>query len=159
MSRRFHANYEPIFFKAYGNKTNNCKATAEHGWFPSNRKLLEHSSLVTKQQETVLNAEEGLAGSVLDCLMQERSQSCGAKKAAEKRKLTSDAIADNIKNHNDSLPVYLSKMLSTVLTMLDFWSRSASKRLKMKKRRRQEDKKEGQGKHAIHWSKGLKSEM
>ena len=86
-----------IFFKAYGNKTNNLKATAERGWFPPNRKLLEHSSLVTKQKETVLNVEVGLAGSVLDRLIRERSRSDGAKKAAEKRKLTSDAVADNIK--------------------------------------------------------------
>ena len=86
-----------IFFKAYGNKTNNPKVTAECGWFPPNRKLLEHSSLVTKQKETVLNVEVGLAGSVLDRLIRERSRSDGAKKVAEKRKLTSDAIADNIK--------------------------------------------------------------
>ena len=31
-----------IFFKAYGNQQNNCKATVECGWFPPNRKLLEH---------------------------------------------------------------------------------------------------------------------
>ena len=41
-----------VFFKAYGNEENNCKATAERGWFPPNRKLLEHPSLAPKQKET-----------------------------------------------------------------------------------------------------------
>ena len=86
-----------IFFKAYGNQKNNCKATAESGWFPPNRKLLEHPSLAPMQKETLLNVEEGLAGSILDRLLWERSRSDGAKKAAEKRKLTSDTISENIK--------------------------------------------------------------
>ncbi len=86
-----------IFSKAYGNETNNRKATAEHGWFPPNRKLVEHPSLVRKKKETVLNVDKGFAGSVLDHLLRERSQSDGAKKAAEKRKLTSNAISENIK--------------------------------------------------------------
>ena len=54
-----------IFFKAYGYEKNNRKATAEHGWFPPNRKLVEHPSLVRKQKETVLNVDEGFAGSIL----------------------------------------------------------------------------------------------
>ena len=87
-----------IFFKAYGNEKNNRKATAEHGWFPPNRKLIEHPSLVPKQKETVFNVDEGLAGSVLDHLLRETSRSDGAKNTAEKRKLTSDAISENIKN-------------------------------------------------------------
>jgi hypothetical protein len=37
-----------IFFEAYRNEKNNCKATAERGWFPPNRKLIEHPSLVPK---------------------------------------------------------------------------------------------------------------
>ena len=45
-----------------------------------------------------LNVEEGIAGSVLDCLLRERSRSEGAKEAAEKRKQTGDAIIENIKN-------------------------------------------------------------
>ena len=47
-----------IFFKAYGNEKNNRRATAEHGWFPPNRKLLEHPSLLPKQNETVMNVED-----------------------------------------------------------------------------------------------------
>ncbi len=78
-----------IFFKAYGNEKNNRKATAERGWFPPNRKLLEHPSLAPMQKEAYLNVEEGLAGSVLNRLLWERSQSDGAKKAAKKRKLIS----------------------------------------------------------------------
>jgi hypothetical protein len=41
-----------IFFKAYGNEKNNHKETAERGWFPPNRKLIEHPSLVPNQKET-----------------------------------------------------------------------------------------------------------
>jgi hypothetical protein len=62
-----------IFFKAYGNEKNNRKATSERGWFPPNRKLIEHASLVQKQKETVLNVDEGFAGSILDRLLRERS--------------------------------------------------------------------------------------
>ena len=49
-----------------------------------------------KQKEAVLNIEEGLAGSILDHLIQERSWSDGAKKAADKKKLTSEAVVENI---------------------------------------------------------------
>jgi hypothetical protein len=43
-----------------------------------------------------INVEGDLAGSVLDKIIRERGKSEGAKKAAEKRKLTSDTIAQNI---------------------------------------------------------------
>ena len=68
--------------------------------------LLEHPSLVADKNPPPqsmpsssfpeINAESDLAGSVLDKLLRERSQSEGAKKAAEKRKLTSETIAENI---------------------------------------------------------------
>ena len=72
----------------------------------------------------------------MDHLLHERSQSDGAKKAAEKRKLTSGAILTTLKNHNDSLLVYLPKILSTVLMLLGILSHSTSVRLKTKKRRK-----------------------
>ncbi len=40
-----------ILFKANGNKTKNHNATSEDGWFLPNIKLLEQSSLVTKQKK------------------------------------------------------------------------------------------------------------
>jgi hypothetical protein len=96
-----------IFSKAYGNEKNNRKATADRGWYPPNRKLLEHPSFVAQPEHNqnyssmptlpALNVEEGIAGSVLDRLLRERSRSEGAKKAAEKRKQTGDAIVENIK--------------------------------------------------------------
>ena len=70
--------------------------------------LLEHPSLIANeninsppQSSSLLpfpeiNVEADLAGSVLNKIIRERSKSDGAKKAAEKRKLTSDMIADNI---------------------------------------------------------------
>jgi hypothetical protein len=67
--------------------------------------LLEHPSLIADkninppQQSGLLptcldiNVEGDLAGSVLDKIFRQRSKSEGLKKAAEKRKLTSDSIA------------------------------------------------------------------
>ncbi len=39
-----------IFFKAYGNEKNNKKGTADRGWYPPNRKLLEHPSFVVQPE-------------------------------------------------------------------------------------------------------------
>jgi hypothetical protein len=70
--------------------------------------LLEHPSLIADENINAppqsssslpfpeINVEASLAGSVLDKIIRERSKSDGAKKAAVKRKLTSDMIADNI---------------------------------------------------------------
>jgi hypothetical protein len=68
--------------------------------------LLEHPSLVADENPPPqsmpsssfpeINLESDLSGSVLDKLLRERGQSEGAKKAAEKRKLTSEMIAENI---------------------------------------------------------------
>ena len=94
-----------IFFRAYGNVAANKKAVADRGWYPPNRKLLEHPSLTVQQKSNnsinavtlpCLNVETGLAGSVIDRIIHHRSKSDGAKKAAEKRKLTSENILDNI---------------------------------------------------------------
>ena len=80
-----------IFFKAYGNVIANRKADADCGWYPLNRMLMEHRSLQTTglSMESTLplcafNVEDGMAGSVLDSLLRERSRSRGAKQAAEK---------------------------------------------------------------------------
>ena len=87
-----------IFYKAYNNITNNKKAVAVRGWYPPNMKLVEHPSLVPEPitQEADINVEDGLAGSVLDRILRERSRSDGAKKAAEKRKSSSESIVENI---------------------------------------------------------------
>ena len=90
-----------IFYKSYNNVANNKKAVGVRGWYPPNMVLLEHPSLIAgeninapPQSRSLLpfpeiNVEAGLAGSVLDKIIRERSKSDGAKKAAEKRKLTS----------------------------------------------------------------------
>jgi hypothetical protein len=67
---------------------------------------LKHPSLVADKnppQQSMpslsfpeINVESNLAGSVLDKLLREGGKSDGAKKAAEKRKLTSETIAENI---------------------------------------------------------------
>ena len=40
-----------IFHKAYGNVPANKKAVADRGWYPANRKLLEHPSLIPDEEE------------------------------------------------------------------------------------------------------------
>jgi hypothetical protein len=96
-----------IFYKSYDNLANNKKAVAIRGWYPPSMVLLEHPSLVADENPPPqsmpslsfpeINVESNLAGSVLDKLLREsRGKSEGAKKAAEKRKLTSETIAENI---------------------------------------------------------------
>ena len=87
-----------IFYKAYGNVANNKKAVAVRGWYPPNMKLLEQPSLVAEAptELTQINVQHGLAGSVLDQILRERSRSEGAKRATEKRKLESNLIAENL---------------------------------------------------------------
>ncbi len=95
-----------IFNKSYDHSANNKKAVAVQGWYPPSMVLLEHPSLVADENPPPqsmpsssfpeINIESDLAGSVLDKLLRERGESEGAKKAAEKRKLTSETIAENI---------------------------------------------------------------
>jgi hypothetical protein len=95
-----------IFYKSYNNLANNKKAVAVRGWYPPNMVLLEHPSLVADENPPPqsmpsssfpeINVESDLAASVLDKLLRERGKSEGAKKAAEKRKLTSEMIAENM---------------------------------------------------------------
>jgi hypothetical protein len=95
-----------IFYKSYDNLANNKKTVAVRGWYPLNMVLLEHPSLVANKNPPPqsmpsssfpeINFESDLAGSVLDKLLRERGKSEGAKKAAEKRKLTSETVAENI---------------------------------------------------------------
>jgi hypothetical protein len=95
-----------IIYKSYDNLANNKKAVAVQGWYPPNMVLLEHLSLVVDKNPPLqsmpslsfpeINVESDLTGSVLDKLLRERGKLEGAKKAAEKRKLTSETIAENI---------------------------------------------------------------
>ena len=102
-----------IFYKAYNNIANNKKALAVRGWYPPSMKLLDHPSLSSETQTAtqtpasssninampalpVLNTGEGYAATVLDRLLRARGQSEGANKAAEQRKLTIEAVVENI---------------------------------------------------------------
>ncbi len=84
------------------------KAVAVRGCYPPNMFLHEHPSRIADKninsppQSSLsppfpeINIEAGLAGSVLDKILRERSESEGAKKVAKKRKLMSEMIAENI---------------------------------------------------------------
>ncbi len=129
-----------IFYKAYGNVANNKKAVAVRGWYPPNMKLLEHPSLVAEAptELTQINVQHGLAGSVLDRILRERSRSEGAKRATEKRKLESNLIAENLQKSQ--------RLTSGVLTQNAIHSLSDPRFLKPFHERRQEAAKKEQEK-------------
>jgi hypothetical protein len=93
-----------IFYKSYNNIANNKNDVAVCGWYPPNMVLLQHPSLIANKNPPLqsssshpgINVDAGLASSVLDKIIRERSKLEGRKKANEKRKLTSDLIAENI---------------------------------------------------------------
>jgi hypothetical protein len=98
-----------FLYKAYNNIENNKKALAVCGWYPPSMKLLDHPSLSRENHmatqapafstninamppRPVLNTDAGYAATVLDRLLRAQGQSEEAKKAAEKRKVTSTAV-------------------------------------------------------------------
>jgi len=89
-----------IFHKCYGNIASNKKATADRGWYPANRALVEHPSLARDDEpartSNSLNMDEGLGAATLDRLIDHRNRSEGGRKAAEKRKATNEGISKNI---------------------------------------------------------------
>ena len=102
----------PTMFPA----TNNKKAVAVCGWYPPNMALLEHPSLIAENNVNSppqlgslspfpdRNVEAGLAGSMLDIILRERSKSNGAKKAAEKME-THEQL--HCRKHNEIPTAYL----------------------------------------------------
>lgn len=91
-----------IFHKSYGNLAGNLKAVSDRGWYPANRKLVEHPSLIDDETSepaaegsqastesaaastaTGLNSGgNGMTATVLDRILAERARSDGAKRAA-----------------------------------------------------------------------------
>mmetsp|Transcript_22691 Transcript_22691/g.49122 ORF Transcript_22691/g.49122 Transcript_22691/m.49122 type:complete len:250 (+) Transcript_22691:734-1483(+) len=75
-----------IFHKAFGNVEGNKKAVSDRGWYLPSQKLLDHPSLVDDINEEysslsssvmTLNVtqENGMAATVLDCVLVERARS------------------------------------------------------------------------------------
>ena len=127
-----------IFHKAYGDVANNKRAVSVHGWYPPNMKLLKHTFLCTDvhTQLTQIKVEDGLAGSVLNQILHERSRSEGAKKAAERRKLESISISENMQKSQ--------RLTSGVLTQNAIHSLSDPRFLEPFQQRRQEAAKKEQ---------------
>ena len=114
-----------IFHKSYGDVRSNLKAVSDRGWYPLNRKLLEHPSLIddsiavdnatpSESQPTsndtpseqsqlsgastvTLNIHDGMGATVLDRIIAARARSAGAKKAADERKRKGEEIVDNLR--------------------------------------------------------------
>jgi hypothetical protein len=126
-----------IFPKAYSSHNNNKKACSVRGWFPPNRKHLDHPDLQRDTSSATgdansantsatdpnqmpplpppkLNVEYGVGAACLDSLLLDRARSEGAKKAVEKRKLDSDSIIESIKKSQ--------RLTSGVLTQNDVHS-------------------------------------
>ena len=89
-----------LFHECYGNVALNKKATADRGWFPANRALVEHPSLSHDEEPAVedlaLNVADGLGAAALDRIIAHRARSEGGKKAAEKRMATKEGVSKNI---------------------------------------------------------------
>jgi hypothetical protein len=103
-----------------------------------------HSSLPLPFPE--LKVEAGLAGSVPDKIIRERCKSDGAKKAAEKRKLMSDMIADNILKSQRLTSGVIRKIPFTASLIQDSLSPFVCVALKLLKRMRRRNP---SGRHSI----------
>mmetsp|Transcript_22655 Transcript_22655/g.49064 ORF Transcript_22655/g.49064 Transcript_22655/m.49064 type:complete len:174 (-) Transcript_22655:369-890(-) len=103
-----------IFHKSYGDERSNRKAVADRGWYPANRKLLEHKELVDDSatcaapevkdsselsgNSTVsLNVCGGMAGYCLDRMITGTARSSVAKRAANERKRKGGTVVENLK--------------------------------------------------------------
>ena len=106
-----------IFHKSFGNVAGNKKATADRGWFPPNRKLLEHSCFTAEinsndstadpsscsgtsgsSSELNIYEEDGMVATVLDKMLGDQSRPEGTKIAHEKRKKEGDDAGKNIRD-------------------------------------------------------------
>ena len=98
-----------IFYKCYGNVASNRKAGADRGWFPANRKLVEHPDIKeeTKTQNSTeqvvpqlpaMNIDDGFGATCIDRLICHQSRSEAGKKAAEEKKSSREGIMKNIKD-------------------------------------------------------------
>ena len=76
-------------------------------------KLLEHPSLVAEAptELTQINVQHGLAGSVLDQILHERSGSEGAKRATEKQKLERNLTAENLQYSDQNVVLAEQKVV------------------------------------------------
>ena len=88
-----------LFPEVYNHKKDSQKAISDRGWYPPNRKLLQHLSLQKPEEVTLpaTNVEHGMSALVADKLIQARQRSNAAKIAADKRKREDDAIAENFR--------------------------------------------------------------
>ena len=113
-----------IFHDLYGNKKNNLKAATDRGWYPANRKLVDHPSLLddistlpdsspdhpptsptictstssTLSNNITLNLGEGSGAVVMDQLIASRLRMDNFTKARDKRKARRDNIVQNMKD-------------------------------------------------------------
>ena len=107
-----------IFQKSYDDIRANLKAISDRGWYPANRKLLEHKALfddtiaspadtasspdtsttATESGTFTVNIETGKGAILLDRMISERARSAAGKKVAETCKRNGDLITQNLQD-------------------------------------------------------------
>ena len=91
-----------IFPIAFGRVDKNRKAASERGWYPPNRKLLDHPELekakkIPSQGDVQVNTDNGMGASVLDTIIQQRLRTAGIEEASRKRKEEGKSIQQRLK--------------------------------------------------------------
>ena len=82
---------------SYGNVRENSKVVSDHGWYPANRKLELHPSLIQELlSNRALRVIDG-GGTVIDTFTTHRMRLDGVKEAVEKRKRDREDIPEKIK--------------------------------------------------------------
>ena len=98
------------FHRAYGVVTSNRKAVYDCSWFPPNRKLLDHSSLINDTTKNApassassandINIEDGLGAEYLDQILNDKARKEGAVRAVEERREKGCTVERNMKEAN-----------------------------------------------------------
>ena len=94
-----------LFPEVYNHKEDSRKAISDRGWYPPNRKLLQHPSLKKPEEVATdsmpalppVNIDHGMSASCADRLIQARQRSDAGKRAADKRKRDDVAIGENLR--------------------------------------------------------------
>eukprot|EP00956_Cyclotella_meneghiniana_P029831 scaffold73458_cov67-Cyclotella_meneghiniana.AAC.1 len=91
--------------EVYNHKEDSRKAISDRGWYPPNRKHLQHPSLKKPEEVATdpmpalppVNIDHGMSASCADRLIQARQRSDAGNRAADKRKRDDVAIGENLR--------------------------------------------------------------
>ena len=91
-----------IFPIAFGRIDKNRKAASERGWYPPNRKLLDHPELeqankILSQGDVQFNTDNVKCASVLDTIIQQQLRTSGIEEASRNWKEEGKRIQQHLK--------------------------------------------------------------